>query len=414
LFPAAAFAAVTSAPSNDSAPFAMLLAGESLVGRRSGVGRVTAQIADNIHRSPAVGEIAFAIGDRIEPADFLDRAASAEVAHDDRPPSARAARAFLARLPVLPAIRRARTRRRLNRAAAQLGAPWNGRVVYFEPNLIAKPFDGPTVVAVHDLSWRHDPDFHPPDRVAWIERRLPASLAQASRIVCISRFTARELIRAFGIDPNRIDLMPLAAAPCFRPVSESMAAPVLDRLKLADRRYILAVSTLEPRKNFDRLLAAYDMLPIGLRNDLPLVIVGGAGWGGVLDDSRADRARREGRLRLVGHISDADLAALYARASVFAFPSLYEGFGLPVLEAMAAGTPVVASSTTAVGEVAGDAAILIDPCDETALMRGLLDVTTDAARAAALRARGFVRAGEFGWDRTASVLIASCRRALAG
>jgi alpha-1,3-rhamnosyl/mannosyltransferase len=193
-----------------------------------------------------------------------------------------------------------------------------------------------------------------------------------------------------------------------------MAAPVLDRLKLADRRYILAVSTLEPRKNFDRLLAAHDMLPIGLRNDLPLVIVGGAGWGGVLDDSRADRARREGRLRLVGHISDADLAALYARASVFAFPSLYEGFGLPVLEAMAAGTPVVASSTTAVGEVAGDAAILIDPCDETALMRGLLDVTTDAARAAALRARGFVRAGEFGWDRTASVLIASCRRALAG
>jgi alpha-1,3-rhamnosyl/mannosyltransferase len=390
----------------------MLFAGESLIGQRSGVGRMTAQIAQSLRASSAISEMQLTIGSRIEPVSFLDQPTRAFVAHDERGRASRAARAVLAALPILPAIRRAQVRRRMNAAGALLSARHGGRVVYFEPNLIAKPFDGRTVLTVHDLSWRFDRRFHPPARVAWIERRLPASLAQAARIVCISRFTASELARLYDVAPERIDLMPLAAADSFRPMAQSEAALALARLDLSDRSYFLGVSTREPRKNFDGLLAAYEALPAAVTSAMPLVVVGGAGWGDVLDDSRAHRAVRQGRLRLVGHIADSDLCALYARAAAFAFPSLYEGFGLPVLEAMAAGAPVVTSRTTALGEVAGDAAILVDPADQASIAQGLLDAI-DADRAADLRLRGFARVRSFGWEKTANALIESCRSALA-
>jgi len=145
---------------------------------------------------------------------------------------------------------------------------------------------------------------------------------------------------------------------------------------------------------------------------VPLVIIGGAGWGSTLASPQAEGARQDGSLRLLGHVSDADLVALYARAAVFAYVSLYEGFGLPVLEAMATGVPVLASSTTATAETAGGAARLVDPMEPDAISEGLRELVEDAALSAALSAKGLAHAADFTWDRTATDLIRTWRRAL--
>ena len=280
--------------------------------------------------------------------------------------------------------------------------------------MIARPFDGVSVVTVNDLSWRFADGLHPAHRVAWIERRLPRSLAQAARLVAISEFTAREMVAHLGVDRRRIDVVPLAPSPLFRPMPPAETGAALARCGLTGRGFVLSVSTLEPRKNFDRLLAAHARLPATVRVRHPLVIAGGRGWGQALTGATAERAAREGSLRLLGHVSDAELAALYTGCTVFAYPSLSEGFGLPVLEAMACGAPVVASGTTATGETAGDAALLIDPFNEKEIAQALARAIEDEALAARLRATGLARAAGFTWERTAAALIATWRRALAG
>jgi alpha-1,3-rhamnosyl/mannosyltransferase len=279
--------------------------------------------------------------------------------------------------------------------------------------MIARPFDGATVVMVHDLSWRAHPALHAPEKVSWIERRLPATLRQATRFVSVSDFTARTMVTELGIDRARIDVVSPGVSPMFRPMDARDAASVLARHRLADRSYVLAVSTIEPRKNFDRLLAAHARLPLVLRARTPLVIAGGRGWGRALDDDLAARAQRDGSLRLLGHVPDADLVALYARAAVVAYPSLYEGFGLPVVEAMACGAPVVTSGSTALRDTAGDAALLVDPLDTDAIAVALRRALEDDELAAGLRARGLAHAARFTWDRTATGMIESWRTALA-
>jgi glycosyltransferase involved in cell wall biosynthesis len=394
----------------NDAPIGVLLGADSLIGMRSGVGRQTLEVARLLRRCPAVGELALLLGRRCLPADTLD-------ALDDVPrlPDASGiARALVAALPGAIAFRANWQRRWMHRTATPMSQRMGGRVVYHEANLIARPFDGVTVVTVHDLSWRANPSLHPAERVAWIERRLPGTLAQASRFVSVSDFTAREMTRWLGIDRSRIDVVRHGISAIFRPMTQDLAAAVLRRFDVADRGYIFAVSTLEPRKNFDRLLAAHTMLPMALRQRFPLVLAGGRGWGGILTSGVADGARRSGALRLIGHVTDDDLVALYARCAVFAYPSLYEGFGLPVLEAMACGAPVVASRTTAVGETAGDASLLLDPQDVDAIAATLSRVLADEALSTALGRRGLQHAAGYNSGRMAAGLISSWRKALAG
>ena len=404
--------------------FGVLLSADGVSGRRSGIGRMTLEIARRL-RDPSVrnatlsgaaglADIALLVGDSVAATDLLDRLTDAQ---DTPPGAARAALAhalaMASRCPSVVALHSWRLRRRLDHTARDMAQRIGGRVVYHESNLIARPFDGATVVTVHDLSWRADPAQHPPERVSWIERRLPATLRQATRFVSVSEFTARAMVTELGIDRRRIDVVPPGVSSMFRPIEASAAAAVLARYHLVDRAYILAVSTLEPRKNFDRLLAAHACLPAALRARMPLVIAGGRGWGNSLDDDRASRAQCDGSLRLLGHVRDADLVALYARAAVVAYPSLYEGFGLPVLEAMACAVPVVTSGTTALRDTAGDAALLVDPLDTEAIATALLRVVEDTQLADTLRTRGPAHAACFTWDRMVAGMIESWRTTLA-
>ena len=273
----------------------------------------------------------------------------------------------IAALPGLGVARQARQlliSRRINRLPRE-------RLVYYEPNMIARRLALPTVITINDLSWHHQPDWHPADRLAWIGRHLRQTLDQARHITALSQFTKDCAVRELGIPADRVSVVPLAPAAAFRPMMLADAAPVLTRFDLADRSYVLSISTIEPRKNFDRLFAAHQRLPGALRVRAPLVIAGGKGWGAGLNADATAAAIRRGELRMLGHVADADLVALCARAGAFAYVSLYEGFGLPVIEAMAAGCPVIASNTTSIPEVAGDAARLADPMDEAAIADAL-------------------------------------------
>jgi alpha-1,3-rhamnosyl/mannosyltransferase len=240
---------------------------------------------------------------------------------------------------------------------------------------------------------------------------MKRTLRTATRFIAISAFTRDEMARELGIAADRVDVVHLAPSPEFRPIGAEEARAVLARYDLLDQSYILSISTLEPRKNFDRLLAAYLALPDAIRQRTPLVIAGGKGWGRVLHRPDAERAVAAGQLRLPGHVPDSDLVTLTARCGVFAYVSLYEGFGLPVIEAMATGAPVLASATTATGETAGNAALLVDPLDDRAIQAGLLQLLESADDRCRWAARSLERAAGFSWCGTVDRMISTWRRA---
>lgn len=386
----------------------VLLGADSLTLHRSGVGRMTLEIARQVCQMAEVDALRLLVNGQVCAMPKLDAMPdhTARLQHETSPSK---------RLAMLPGARAARdwlVRARIERAAARLQAANNARVIYHEPNMIAKPFRGPTVVTFNDLSWLEHPGMHPSDRIEWIGRRLPATLRQATRIVAISRFTAEGVASRLGVLRSRIDVVPLAPSTLFRPVCATKAAPVLAKYGLQDRRFVLSVSTLEPRKNFDGLLRAWLRMPTVERRSFPLVIVGQSGWGTVLADTAAQAAGNSGLLRVLGPVPDAELAMLYARCAAFAYVSFYEGFGLPLLEAMASGAAVLTSSTTACAETAGGAALTVDPHDEDAISAALRVVVADDACATRLRQAGLARAADYTWSRTAALLVATWTRAL--
>ena len=248
----------------------------------------------------------------------------------------------------------------------------------------------PTAVVVYDLVPWVDP-VNAQARAARIERAtIGGAVRRADAFLCISEATRRDLVARFPAAADRSRVVPLAADPRFAApgAPASLGVP-----------YVLGVGTLEPRKNLVRLIEAWAALPRTVRGDHVLALVGPTGWD--VDATLAAAHARPDDVRLLGFVSDEELAAMYAGATAFAYPSTYEGFGLPVLEAMAAGAPVVTSSVSSLPEVAGEAAVLVDPYDVRAIRDALAAVLADPAQREALRARGRERAAAFSWERTA-------------
>lgn len=253
------------------------------------------------------------------------------------------------------------------------------------------------VVTVHDLAFERFPEAFP-TRWRLLQRAsVRAAARRADAIVVPSLATATDLAERHDVDPERIHVTPLAAA---TPVAADDPTGTLEALGVA-RPFVLSVGTLEPRKNTGRLIRAFRRIAPQVPHSL--VLAGPTGWG--VRDLTAELAEPPGRIVRTGGLSPDQLDALYRSADVFAYPSLYEGFGVPVLEAMLRGLPVVGSTTPAVAETAGDAALLVDPTDEEAIADGLRRILTDPALGNDLRAKGRERAAGFSWDRTAAETV---------
>lgn len=275
---------------------------------------------------------------------------------------------------------------------------WLRERIFHGPNYFLPVNTANGIITLHDLSVLRYPETHPVERLRQFEARLLSSIEMAHHIITDSESVRREVITEFGRSEESVTSIPLGVSPSFQPRSPAEIADTLNHFNLKANGYTLCVSTIEPRKRIDRLLAAYGTLDALTHSRFPLVLVGGAGWLDKDINSRIEVAKHAGWLKQLGFVDETTLPALYAGARLFAFPSLYEGFGLPVLEAMASGTPVIAANCSSIPEVAGGFALLIDPDDVTsfgnALQRGLYD---DAWRDAVSKS-GIARASHFTWE----------------
>jgi glycosyltransferase involved in cell wall biosynthesis len=258
----------------------------------------------------------------------------------------------------------------------------------------------PTVLTVHDLIFRHLPEHHKPLNRGYLNLALPLYCRRATHIIAISECTRRDVMAAYDLPPEKVTVIHEAADPRFHPQTPDRVTAVRQQYSLPER-YILFVGTIEPRKNLTRLLHAFEALH---GDDLcdALVIVGKRGW--LFGDFFAELERSPLRdaVLLPGYVPDEALPAIYAGARALAFPSLYEGFGLPVLEAMACGTAVACSSTSSLPEVAGDAALYFDPSSQGAIVETLRQLLSDPDLRGELVQRGLSRAAQFSWDRVAA------------
>ncbi len=287
-----------------------------------------------------------------------------------------------------------------------------GRVDVVHSTTIVPPPTGgvPLVVSVHDLAFRRFPDRFAKRVVRLLERSWRRVLGRADAVLSPSLATSADL-RAAGLDADRLFLVPLGHTP--RAVAKAQRAEVLRRHRI-EGPFVLSVGTVEPRKNLPALLAAFAELAPE-RRDLLLVLAGPAGWGRSVVKMRQSLSPAIGeRVVTTGFVSDDELAALYGEASAFCYPSLLEGFGLPVLEAMSYGAPVVTSSGTATQEVAGDAAVMVDPNVPSQIAVALARVLDDASLASELSAAGRARAATFTWEATAAATVDVYRKLTGG
>lgn len=290
-------------------------------------------------------------------------------------------------------------------------ASWRARPrVLFVPAHVVPLLHPPTVVTIHDVGYRVFPEAHTARRRLELEVTTRWSLRAARRVIAISHATKRDLVNWYGVDPDRITVTHLGLSTDFAPPADPQCvAAVRVRYGLVQRPYLLYIGTVQPRKNLARVIEALaNVLAAGY--DLDLVLAGKRGWLSEPIERRASELGIADRVRFTGYVADADLPALLAGALAFVFPSLYEGFGIPVLEAMACGAPVITSTISSLPEVAGDAALLVDPLDPHAIAAAIMRVHDDAALRADLRQRGLARARQFTWEacarRTLEALMA--------
>lgn len=280
-------------------------------------------------------------------------------------------------------------------------------------NFLPPPTRRPAVLVVHDLAFRRMPETAPHMDGRW-ERRFERWLDRAARLIVPSESARRDLVELCGVAEERVDAIPHGVDPLRLP-DDDEAAAARGRLGAVEP-YLLFVGGLEPRKNLPALIRAFARVSGHGR----LVIAGGpVRW--LPDEAERVRglvdglpARVRERVALTGYVRDDEKLALLAGATALAYPSLYEGFGLPLLEAMSAGVPVLASNVSALPEVAGDAAVLVDPRDDSAIAEGLRRLLEDPALRERLRREGRARAALFTWEEAARRTASALRRALAG
>ncbi|MDX1662804.1 MAG: glycosyltransferase family 1 protein [Candidatus Promineifilaceae bacterium] len=284
---------------------------------------------------------------------------------------------------------------------------FTGKVdLFHEPDFVLPPVVGnvPTLLTVHDLSFIHYPETFTPALVNYLGHSVPRSVARATHIVAVSENTRRDLVELWNVPPERISVVYNGVDDHFQPVrDDAQLLAVRRRYGLGDAPYLLSVGTIQPRKNYRMLIRAFR--PIAQQYPHDLVIGGGKGW--LYEEVIAEAARQklEQRVHFIGYVANAHLPALYSGATLFALPSLYEGFGLPLLEAMACGVATVASSISSLPEVAGEASLLLPPRDQQAWTEGLKRLLQSEQERRQLAEAGLRRAMAFSWEASARQLV---------
>ncbi|GAB4481917.1 MAG: glycosyltransferase family 1 protein [Anaerolineae bacterium] len=294
---------------------------------------------------------------------------------------------------------------------------WTGRCDLFHALDFTLPPTLPgtrAVLTIHDLSFERWPDETMPGMLRFLQAVVPRSAHRADHVITDSEATRRDVIELYGLPPDRVTAVPLGVDPCFRPqAAAGEGERIRAKLGLPPDPFILTVGTMQPRKNHGRLVAAFARVADRAR----LVIAGGHGWGYDAVLAEVERLGLRDRVTFTGFVDDADLPALYRAAAAFAYPSLYEGFGLPVLEAMACGLPVLAGDVSSLPEVVGphgEAGLLVDPLDVGAIAAGLARLLDDAPLRAHLARNAIARAGAFTWARAADLTWAVYQHVLSG
>lgn len=274
-----------------------------------------------------------------------------------------ALRPLVKKIPYARVVHRAIIKKNMGRQGG-LGSDY----VYWEPNFVLQASGNPAIATIHDLSYLRYPQFHPEDRVRWLTQGMPPTLARADALVAVSEFGKAELIAEFAIAEDRVSVISPGLADEFRhdPTDQELAT-CRQHYRLPER-FVLSVATLEPRKNTAGLVRAYRCLPVALRKRYPLVLVGGAGWKNTELEKLLAELESEGEVHRLGFVPQVHLPSLYAAASLFVYVSFYEGFGMPIIEAMASGTPVITSDRGSMREIASGFADLVDPHNKDQLV----------------------------------------------
>jgi glycosyltransferase involved in cell wall biosynthesis len=276
-------------------------------------------------------------------------------------------------------------------------------------NTLPHGLRGRSVVTIHDLALLRWPEQVPARRYRYLAKAIPDAVRRADRVIAVSEATKRDIVELLLASPEKVVVTPLGVDSRFSP-PDPEAIDAFQARHGITRPFILSVGTLEPRKNLPRLLEAFASLLDKIPHDL--VLVGPEGWRQGELRERLEQLKLGDRLRMTGFVADEELPFWYAAADVVAIPSLYEGFGLPVLEAMASGGVVVTSNVSSMPEVAGDGALLVEPQSVEAIADGLTRAVQDAELRESIRARGLARAREFTWRRTAELTARVYREVL--
>ncbi len=283
-------------------------------------------------------------------------------------------------------------------------------VAHFTNGMIPFATTVSTVVTIHDLSLKLYPRCHPVRRLLLNRPLMQVAMRQASAIVAVSNSTRRDLLRLHGVPADRVSVVHEAASPAFCPIRDRARLELMRTKYGLPERFILYVGTIEPRKNLGRLITAVAQArAAGIPHHL--VCVGPYGWSSRDLTGLIERLDLTPYVHFTGYVPFEDLPTLYNLGELFVYPSLYEGFGLPVVEAMACGTPVITANSSSLGEIAGDAAITVDPSSTEALAQAIRGLAMDEERRRDLSERGRQRSRTFSWARTAKEMLAVYQRA---
>lgn len=286
--------------------------------------------------------------------------------------------------------------------------------IYHEPCYRLRPYAGLKICTIHDLSYIHYPEYHPKERVKFLMHYLPYTLANADHIITGSDFVRSEIINFFRVPANRITRIYHGVSEIFKPRNFLEVKVVLDRFGLFEKKYLLCVGTLEPRKNLERVILSFKRLSPQQRKEYPLVLVGLKGWKNSNLHSLIGPLLQVRHLYYLGYVSETDLPHLYSGAFGFIYLSIYEGFGLPLLEAMASGIPTLAANGSSIAEIVEDAVLLVDPFSINDIYIKLYQLIYNDKLRTELKQRGIIQAGKFTWKKCIENTVNLYRKVVGG